>query len=44
MAGNRNSVTLSYQYQGDDMVSTWVTKPEVHAEAVDALVKTSANQ
>jgi hypothetical protein len=43
MAGNWNSGRLSYQYQGDDMVSTWVTKPEVHAEAVAALVKTAAN-
>jgi hypothetical protein len=28
---------------GDDMASTWVAKPEVHAEDVTILVKNVAN-
>jgi len=36
--------TLGYnKNSGDDLVSTWVAKPEVHAENVDKLVKLSAN-
>ena len=30
---------LNRQFNGGDMASTWVAKPEVHAEDTDSLVK-----
>lgn len=35
--------TVNDYTPGDDMASTWVTKPEVHAEDVTILVKNVAN-